>query len=124
MSKYTFGKVFELHEAQAYWMVMWDTFGHLAPEPHKKYKGWMLVVFTEMGDSLIYDWDFEELNGSPWQADDFDKFIGGFSELHDHKVPPGIYKYEGWYKKFKNGSCQFASREWVRQSILPHEETQ
>lgn len=83
-----------------------DTWGHLRPEPGKKYDGWILFTYTCYGDIVIIDWDFGELPASPWQCSDFINFIVTYSK---EIKTPGVFRWTGWYKRFKNERCHFGN---------------
>ena len=97
-----------------------DTWGHLAPEPGRKYPGWIMVDHDCYGGYTILEWEFEGLYASPWQADDFTDFMDKIFGLIDinGNLPVGVYRYEGWYKKFKNGNYQFQKKPFVQQTIV------
>jgi len=95
-------------------IVMWDTWGHLAPEPHKKYYGWIIVAKAAFRNNFIFDYHFDELPDSPWFADDLCEFA--FDVTKD-KEGIGLWRYEGWYKKFKNGNYQFGAGKFVKLTV-------
>jgi hypothetical protein len=85
--------------------VMLDTWGHLAPEPGKRYTGTMLYAVSAFGGdgSCLVDAEFDGLNSSPWFYDDMHAFWN-MRELSD----PGLYRWTGTYVSFKNGNHRFA----------------
>lgn len=95
--------------------VLFDTWGHLAPEPGRKYEGWILATYTAFGDVVIIDWNFDDLLGSPWQAEDFDAFMHQTLGRTCNTV--GVYVYHGWYKKFKNDGWRFKVAPWKQIKI-------
>jgi len=100
--------------------VLKETWGHLAPELGRKYTGWILVAHDCYGGWTILDWEFENVPSSPWIAEDIDDFTFGWFDLMDvdDDFPVGVYRYEGWYKKFKNGGYQFQAKPFVQQTIV------
>lgn len=84
------------------------TFGHLAPEPHKKYKGTILFTHTAWGDIVLIEAIFHSLQMSPWLCEDCrdyaSEYIGTLKEDY------GVYKFQGTYKKFKNGNFHFSGK--------------
>lgn len=94
-------------------IVKFDTWGHLAPEPHKKYHGWIIVAIGEYGETIVLQDDFPGLPNSPWQYNDLCEFT--FEATGDFEV--GLYKFKGWYKKFKNGNFRFGGGKWRRVEI-------
>lgn len=91
-----------------------NTWGHLAPEPNEKYHGWVIVARGSFGNNIIFDYEFDGLPDSPWFADD----LGAFAfEATDRKAL-GLYKFTGWYKKFKNGNFRFGGGKFCRLEIV------
>lgn len=85
--------------------VMEDTWGHLAPKPHVKYHGYIIVTTSVFGgDTTLLDYDFKNLDSNPWLYEDVGNFIFHNEFSHD---TASIYRFDGWYKKFKNGGCLF-----------------
>jgi len=90
-----------------------NTFGHLAPEPQKKYYGWVIVAIGIGGNSIIFDYEFNGLPVSPWFAEDLDEF--SFDETANKEI--GLYKFDGWYMKFKNGNFHFGGGKFTKGEI-------
>jgi len=80
-----------------------ETFGHLKPEVGRKYKGYIEFAYGTYGDEVIIDASFDGLDDSPWLFDDLQFFLA------QNRGTPiiGAFRWEGWYKRFKNGNCQF-----------------
>lgn len=87
-----------------------QTWGYLAPEPGRKYYGWIIVAMGVYGESIILNDNFPKLSNSPWQYNDLHEFsfdaTSGFA--------PGLYRFDGWYKKFKNGNYQFGGGKFEK----------
>ena len=92
--------------------VMKDTWGHLAPEPRKKYPCKLLIA-TNRSDSIIVEQDFGGLPDSPWLYDDTQDFLYESVEV----LEPGIYLFVGWYKQFKNGKGIFGGGKFQKVTI-------
>lgn len=79
------------------------TWGHLAPEPSRKYQGCIIVAQGCYGDLIVVRDNFDGLPNSPWYYDDLSDFL--------MSLPPGLktglYQFRGWYKKYKNGRGRF-----------------
>jgi hypothetical protein len=83
--------------------VMQDTWGHLAPRPRVKYRGYILIaesVFPGQGRTTV-DTDFvtakgKELDSSPWFYDALTDYVCDLEGLEDGKV----YLWEGTYEFF------------------------
>lgn len=104
-----FAPVIELNRA----IVARNTWGHLAPEPQKKYYGWVIVARGIGGNNIIFDYEFNGLPDSPWFAEDLDEFALGATS--DEGL--GLYKFKGWYKKFRNGNFHFGGGKFHRLKI-------
>ena len=104
-----FAPVMELNRA----IVARNTWGHLAPEPQKKYYGWVIVAMGIGGNNIIFDYEFDGLPDSPWFAEDLDKFA--FGETASKFA--GLYQWSGWYKKFRNGNFHFGGGGFHRLEI-------
>lgn len=88
-------------------MVMEDTWGHLSPQPGRKYSGRILFTHGAYGDIVPIACDFSDLPDSPWFYEDMMQFI------RDHIKKDGyefgsIYRFVGTYVKFKNDNCRFS----------------
>jgi len=96
--------IFAEHEARYSAAVKASTWGHLYPKLGSKQNGWIEWSVSAFGDTTINDYEFEGLESSEPLMDDVLNFICD----QDH-LEPGFYRWEGWYKKFKNCRCQFQS---------------
>lgn len=84
--------------------VMEGTWGHLAPEPRRRYDGAIVFAvsyYTGQG-SMIVDVDFPGLPSSPW-------FYEALCDwLDDQEQPEGaVYRFTGSYMRYRNGSSKF-----------------
>jgi hypothetical protein len=68
--------------------VMQDTWGHLYPEPGKKYPGKILIVEGIYGGTTILNYSFEDLNDSPQTA----LVIQTAMDIYD--LDDGVYELE------------------------------
>lgn len=101
----SFESAFAAHEFLHREAVMRNTWGHLAPEPHHKYQGTILVA-RGYRDEIILDYEFE-ISGGPWLYYDMLDFLDGITFAEN-----GVYRWQGWYKKFKNDNYQFGGGKW------------
>jgi len=85
-------------------------FGHLAPKTQTEYKGYILFTLTAFGDTCIIDFEFENLEESPWFNTDVLKYIGDYTDSLPETKTHGVYRYEGTYKQFKNGNHKFKGK--------------
>jgi len=90
--------------------VMFDTWGHLAPKPQKKYYCTLVIAIGEDGDRVTLK---NDLPGSPWHYDDTEDFLGRSSE----NLETGVHRFIGWYKKFKNNNYCFGGGKWETANI-------
>ena len=93
--------------------VMRETWGHLAPKRGTIYKGWILFgtnAFGSMNPQLL-DAEFKAgknvLDSSPWSYEDIENYL----YKRDNKFKPGcVYKFEGTYRIYKNGTHSFIGK--------------
>lgn len=93
--------------------VLHDTWGHLAPEPGQKYPGTILIAQGDYRDCIILSARFDDLDDSPWLYDDMQEFIASAPSER-----PAIFKWSGWYVRYKNGRCRFGGGKF-RKLQLP-----
>ncbi len=85
-------------------IVIGNTWGHLAPEPQRKYKGHIIIAIgCYHHETIIMEDEFNDLPDSPWQYNDLQNFVYQATS----NFQPGVYHFGGWYKKFRNGNFQF-----------------
>lgn len=93
--------------ADAYVRVTAETFGHLAPKTQTEYNGYILFTLTAFGDTCIIDFEFENLTESPWFNNDVLDLISEYTKKLPKDKYFGVFKWNGNYKKFKNGNFKF-----------------
>ena len=96
--------IFAQHEANYAAAIKGSMWGHLYPKLGSKQNGWIEWSVSAFGDTTINDYDFEGLDSSEPLMNDVMNFI----IAQDH-LEPGFYRWEGWYKKYKNCKCRFQS---------------
>lgn len=101
---------FELVDQVNREIVLNNTWGHLSPEPQKKHNGWIIIAVGNYRQTIVVDDNFDGLPNSPWQYEDLHKFV--FKATSGFEV--GVYRFDGWYKKFKNGTYQFGGGKFKR----------
>lgn len=84
--------------------VLQDTWGHLSPEPGKKYHGFILFSKSAWGEETLLEAKFEGLDANPWTFDHLNEFM---YENADKVGDTGVFRWEGWYRVFKNENFQF-----------------
>lgn len=92
-----------------------NTWGHLAPEARKVYRGYIVFALGCYGDQVVLQSEFENLPGSPWYFDDESEWVNEFIDRHT-KVGGdchGIWRFDGTYTKFKNGNYRFSGKTKV-----------
>lgn len=95
-------------QAIGYARVTAATFGHLAPKPQTE-SGWILFTLTAWGETTLIDFDFDNLEASPWFNDDAIEYLYNYTSNYKEKNF-GVFKWEGTYKKFKNGNSKFKGK--------------
>jgi len=91
-------------------VVQAQTFGNLAPKPQTEYKGYILFVLTAFGDTCIIDFEFADLEESPWFNTDVLEYIADYTDALPDNKNYGVYRFRGTYKKFKNGNHKFKGK--------------
>lgn len=82
--------------------VLADTWGRLAPEKNKSYKGEILFCkseYSDVGYALIAS-NFEGLNSSPWLYDFLNDFIYESTKA-DHWPDGKVYKIKGTFRNYR-----------------------
>lgn len=105
-------RAFATHEIIYQRQVLFDTYGHLYPKLGSKQNGWIEWSVSAFGDTNIINFSFKGLESSPVLFEDVYEFI----EAQDH-LEPGCYRWEGWYKKYKNENSRFQVAP-IRQAIF------
>ncbi|MFT4064379.1 hypothetical protein [Paraburkholderia sp.] len=99
--------VFAPVEARNRAIVMHNTWGHLAPEPRRIYRGEILFAHGEFGDLVVLRSKFRGLPDSPW----FYEHLTDFASDKAFKRRPGaVLRFEGTYTMFKNGNGRFSGK--------------
>jgi len=101
----SWAEVFAPIEAHNRNVVMSQTWGHLYPEPRKKYYGFIIFTFTEWREITPIKNEFKDLPDSPWFLQDQSDFIGDYNGIDGE-----VYKFEGYYQKFKNQNFRFIGK--------------
>lgn len=99
-----FADAFLPAEAEHRGRVMHATWGHLAPEPRKKYPGFMVFAFGQYRDVVIES-DYGALPDSPWL----------YTAEHDFALDKAkdrgcIYRFDGTVMMCKNGKFKFSGK--------------
>ena len=90
-------------EARHRSQVMAATFGHLAPQVRKKYRGTILFTHSNYGQLVVIRADFKNLPDSPWLFEHLNDFV--FERATERGK---VYRFEGSYMLFKNGKPSFS----------------
>jgi hypothetical protein len=77
--------------------VMEDTWGHLRAKQGTMYTGYVIFTLTAFGDYVTIDYDFKDLDSSPWLYDNVYDFV-----VRKAKDKGKIYKFTGTYHELKN----------------------
>jgi hypothetical protein len=87
--------------------VMHATWGHLAPEPRRLYRGEILFAHGDYGDHVVIRCKFKDLPDSPWFYDQLTDWTSDKAFKHPRGT---ILKFEGTYMMFKNGKGRFSGQ--------------
>jgi hypothetical protein len=96
---------FAAHEELAYQSVMAETFGHLAPKPHRAYPGFIIFCLTEYNEEVTIQANFEGLDDSPWFHDDLRDYLA-----RKCRRPGEILRFDGVYYKYRSGGFRFTGQ--------------
>jgi len=80
------------------------TWGHLAPKPRKKYKGFVLFTYTAWKNCVPIEALFDGLDCPPWFFDDLMEFV---SEQCTDDRNGQVWRFDGTYTKNDNDTCAF-----------------
>lgn len=95
------------HEAEYRNRISAITWGHLAPEPGRIYKGWVVFTVGCFGDITVIDFSLGDLQSSPWFYQDLHDFIDG--QISKKGVDAGqVWRWDGTFKVFKNGKSRWS----------------
>lgn len=84
-------------------VVLYETWGHLAPQPRQTYRGQMLFIESNYGDLTLLSSQWEGLDDSPWLYNDMQAYISAYP------TQPGLlYHFSGTYTKHPDGTPSFA----------------
>lgn len=85
-----------------------ETWGHLAPKKNVSYKGkiWFAVSAFQSGSLLLIDYEFENLESSPWLYDAVQKHINEF-DVSESKVYCVVTVFKNY--KFKSKLVELLS---------------
>jgi len=94
-------EAFELAENDARNRVLSETWGHLAPEEQKVYKGHILFVHAGYGgDIVILESKFKNLEDSPWFFNAMLDYVSNY--IMKHKRTEGkIFRFDGTIQNYK-----------------------
>lgn len=84
-----------------------ETWGHLDALPGD-YPGHITFVLGCHGDITLLEWDFDKVESNPWIYIELNQFIGAFCVKTDREW--GVWRFEGIYRRFKNGKSKFAGK--------------
>ncbi len=100
MSHASFASAFNAHEAQARERILQETFGHLAPEENKEYRGFVVFAIGCCGSDHLnptpLEIEFGDLDSSPWLFDSLIEMLQGLQTTEG-----GVYRWEGRFRNYK-----------------------
>lgn len=116
MSAYTMAKAFAPIEARYHAQIMAETWGHLAPEENKTYRGHVVFSIGCFGSDYlnptILTCEFKakdrQLDDSPWFYDALADFLQDGQGIAKQRYPIGsVWRFDGSFKNYKfNGSMR------------------
>lgn len=84
--------------------VIHAAFGHLEPEPRRKYFGELLLADGDYTHGVVVIRSTFEIDAPFW----YDQLHGFAAE---QELEPGyVYRFTGWFMRFKNGGCRFSGK--------------
>lgn len=88
--------------------ILYNTWGHLAPEFNRKYFGYIIKAKGDYGNEIIMKAEFDGLSDSPW-------FFNSLSEFtFKDNCETGLYRWDGWYIHYQNGNFCFGGGKWQK----------
>lgn len=89
--------------------VMTETWGHLAPERDKTYRGYIIFCISETGDIVTIRSNFRKLPGSPWFQTALDDFA--YENAKEHGV---VYRFDGTFRNYQfSGKIRRIKCSWA-----------
>ena len=83
------------------------TFGHLAPDAHSTYQGFIIFAYTTFGDTVIVEFDFKGLEASPWFNSDILEFITDYTDHLPQEKSYGLFRFDGKYHSYPGEEFNF-----------------
>lgn len=96
------------HEARYKDAVMHHTWGHLAPEPRKQHRGYILFTRGEYREEVCIRSAFQGVKDSPWFYNGLHDFI--HIQLKRRDTYGRIYRFDGTVMMCKNGKFKFSGK--------------
>ena len=111
MSHQCLADAFAPAEAKYQEQVMQSTWGHLAPEKNKTYRGFIIFAIGYYDDlnPMPLNVRFKGLNDSPWFYEALTEFIGKpqWNTSRKKFKSGGVYRFDGTFNNYK-----FRGRIW------------
>lgn len=92
-----------------YERVWQDTWGHLQLKVRNVYSGHVLFTLGVHGDITIIDWDFGDLDGSPWLHSDMTDQVCHWIEQKNN-FRGGVWRFDGTFERLKNGKSRWRGK--------------
>lgn len=102
----SYAEIFSEHEARHQSKVLHNTWGHLAPKPRERHRGYIVFAKTCYSQEVVIASDFAGLSDSPWYYDALHSYIS--EKLEDKSE--GIYRFDGEVYMCLNGKFKFVGR--------------
>lgn len=101
--------VYDVYGERKREQVMLETWGHERAQKGQTYTCYILVCQDNLKCTSLFDYGFfdADIGGGPWFLEDVCDFA-----LHHDFEQAGIWKWQGWYEKFKNDNYRFGGGKW------------
>lgn len=73
------------------------TWGHLAPERNRTYRGYIVFTISAFGDMVVIDSDFADLPDSPWLFD----AVHDFAFEDEMLIHGAVYRWTGSLRNYR-----------------------
>lgn len=93
--------------------ILTDTWGNLAPERRRYYRGTIILAYGHHAGLTMLDYDFADLDGNPWTHEHVGTWFRQQAVLERYFARPydvRLWRWEGLYMVAKNGNPKFSGK--------------
>jgi hypothetical protein len=105
----SYSKILAPYNARVKDQVMRETWGHLAPNHRQIYEGFILFTHTAWNKIEPIEFEFKNLEMSPWLFEQMNEFISK-KELLKNDGSFGVFIFTGKYQLYNNGNYRFSGK--------------